>query len=114
MRVSNAWLRVVDWEKKTGEGFYVWKDGRPDRSDATEYKAKDLEALGRELVEPLIVEAQKALDEKVVPTADHVDAGVIFGTGFAPFRGGPLHYKTSREGGSSPGDKQSPSAAAAE
>ncbi|MGH1418289.1 MAG: 3-hydroxyacyl-CoA dehydrogenase NAD-binding domain-containing protein [Hyphomicrobiaceae bacterium] len=88
--------------KKTGEGFYVWKDGRPDRSDATQYSASSLEAFGRELVEPIIVEAQKALDENVVPSHDHVDAGVIFGTGFAPFRGGPLHYKATRDGTGEP------------
>lgn len=82
--------------KKSGEGFYTWKEGRPDRDGAPTYGKHELEALGRELVEPLIVEAQKALDEKVVATADHVDGGVIFGTGFAPFRGGPLHYKASR------------------
>jgi 3-hydroxyacyl-CoA dehydrogenase/enoyl-CoA hydratase/3-hydroxybutyryl-CoA epimerase len=33
-----------------------------------------------------------------VASADHVDAGVIFGTGFAPFRGGPLHYRQSLQG----------------
>jgi 3-hydroxyacyl-CoA dehydrogenase / enoyl-CoA hydratase / 3-hydroxybutyryl-CoA epimerase len=43
----------------------------------------------------MITEAQKALDEGVVANADLVDAGMIFGTGFAPFRGGPLHYKAS-------------------
>ena len=52
-----------------------------------------MERLGRELVEPMIAEAQRCLDEHVVENADLVDAGVIFGTGFAPFRGGPLHYK---------------------
>ncbi len=34
-------------------------------------------------------------DEGIVANADLVDAGVIFGTGFAPFRGGPLHFKAS-------------------
>jgi 3-hydroxyacyl-CoA dehydrogenase/enoyl-CoA hydratase/3-hydroxybutyryl-CoA epimerase len=80
--------------KKTGEGFYVWKDGKPVKSDAKFDKA-ELERLGRELVEPMIAEAQKTLDEGVVASADLVDAGMIFGTGFAPFRGGPLHYKTT-------------------
>jgi 3-hydroxyacyl-CoA dehydrogenase/enoyl-CoA hydratase/3-hydroxybutyryl-CoA epimerase len=78
--------------KKTGEGFYVWKDGKPVKSDAKFSKA-DLDKLGRELIEPMIAEAQKTLDEGVVESADLVDAGMIFGTGFAPFRGGPLHYK---------------------
>ena len=78
--------------KKTGEGFYVWKDGKPVKSDR-KFPQGELEQLGRELVEPMIVEAQKTLDEGVVESADLVDAGMIFGTGFAPFRGGPLHYK---------------------
>ena len=77
--------------KKTGEGFYVWKDGKPVRSDAKFAKA-DLDQLGRDLVKPMINEAQKSLDQGVVESADLVDAGMIFGTGFAPFRGGPLHY----------------------
>jgi len=78
--------------KKTGEGFYVWKDGKPVKSDR-KFSKTELETLGRELVEPMIAEAQKTLDEGVVESADLVDAGMIFGTGFAPFRGGPLHYK---------------------
>jgi len=83
--------------KKTGEGFYVWKDGKPVKSDK-EFSKAELEKLGRELVEPIITEGQKALDEGVVASADLVDAGMIFGTGFAPFRGGPLHYKASQPG----------------
>lgn len=80
--------------KKTGEGFYVWKDGKPIKGKA-EFSKSDLERLGREIVQPMIEESQKALDEGVVASADLVDAGMIFGTGFAPFRGGPLHYKAS-------------------
>ena len=56
----------------------------------------EMERLGRELVEPMIAEAQRCLDERVVESADLVDGGVIFGTGFAPFRGGPLHYKAAQ------------------
>lgn len=77
--------------KKTGEGFYVWKDGKPEKGEKTWSKA-ELDKLGRDLVEPMIAEARKALDERIVESADLVDAGMIFGTGFAPFRGGPLHY----------------------
>ena len=80
--------------KKTGEGFYVWKDGKPVKSDA-KYSKADLDKLGREMIAPIIREAQKSLDEGVVESADLVDAGMIFGTGFAPFRGGPLHYQAS-------------------
>jgi 3-hydroxyacyl-CoA dehydrogenase/enoyl-CoA hydratase/3-hydroxybutyryl-CoA epimerase len=83
--------------KKSGEGFYAWKDGKPVKSDRTFDKA-EMDRLGRELVEPMIAEAQRCLDEHVVENADLVDGGVIFGTGFAPFRGGPLHYKASLTG----------------
>ncbi|KAB2940788.1 MAG: enoyl-CoA hydratase/isomerase family protein [Hyphomicrobium sp.] len=81
--------------KKTGEGFYVWKDGKPEKTGRTFDKA-EMEKLGRDLVEPLIAEAQKCVDAGIVENADLVDAGVIFGTGFAPFRGGPLHYKAAQ------------------
>ena len=66
--------------KKTGEGFYVWEQGKPKREDAT-YDQAELERLGRELVKPMLDEAERALADHVVATADHVDAGVIFGTG---------------------------------
>jgi len=85
--------------KKTGQGFYAWKDGKPDKDTSQAFAKHDLEKLGRELVQPLIDEAQRALDDGVVANADLVDAGVIFGTGFAPFRGGPLHFKRAEAGG---------------
>lgn len=87
--------------KKTGEGFYVWKDGKPVKSK-TDFSKSELQKLGRELVEPMVEEAQKSVDEGVVESADLVDAGMIFGTGFAPFRGGPLHYKKTEGGAETP------------
>lgn len=87
--------------KKSGEGFYVWKDGKPVKAEKP-YDKRELERLGRELVEPLIRECEKCLEEGIVESADLVDAGVIFGTGFAPFRGGPLHYRASTTGQTTP------------
>ncbi len=84
--------------KKSGEGFYKWVGGKAQKM-AVIADGAGLEELGRDLVKPLIDECEKALAEGVVPSADHVDAGVIFGTGFAPFRGGPLHYRESLKGG---------------
>lgn len=81
--------------KKTGEGFYVWKDGKPQREEA-EYEPEELDRLAAELIKPLLDEAERARDEHVVENGDLVDAGVIFGTGFAPFRGGPLHYRQTQ------------------
>ncbi|MEO0809715.1 MAG: 3-hydroxyacyl-CoA dehydrogenase family protein, partial [Pseudomonadota bacterium] len=77
--------------KKTGEGFYKWKDGRPVAGDVSAPQSA-LAELGVELVQPLIDECIKCRDEGVVASGELVDAGVIFGTGFAPFRGGPLNY----------------------
>ena len=51
--------------------------------------------LADRLIRPLVTEAEAALAEGIVADADLVDAGAIFGTGFAPFRGGPLHYGTT-------------------
>ena len=52
------------------------------------------------VVRPLDVDAvaaaRAALADGIVADADLVDAGAIFGTGFAPFRGGPLHYAGRR------------------
>jgi 3-hydroxyacyl-CoA dehydrogenase/enoyl-CoA hydratase/3-hydroxybutyryl-CoA epimerase len=82
--------------KKTGEGFYKWVDGKPQKG-TNDWSKAELERLGRELVDPIITEAQKSLDEGVVASADLVDAGMIFGTGFAPFRGGPLYFKAGED-----------------
>ena len=79
--------------KKSGEGFYVWKDGKPQKVQPDKpWDRGELELLGRELVDPLIREAERVRDERIVESADLVDAGLVFGTGFAPFRGGPLHF----------------------
>ena len=48
------------------------------------------------LVEPYLNEAEAAVKEGIVADAELADAGLIFGTGFAPFRGGPLHYLKTR------------------
>ena len=74
--------------RKTGRGFYAWVDGKPQKSAATAVPA----GLANRLIDPFVDEAKSALAEHIVADAELVDAGAIFGTGFAPFRGGPLHY----------------------
>ena len=74
--------------RKTGRGFYLWVEGKPQKNAAGDVPA----GLSDRLVGPLVAEAKAALAEHIVADADLVDAGAIFGTGFAPFRGGPLHY----------------------
>jgi len=74
--------------KKTGSGFYPWKAGKAQKGAAGPVD----DALIERLIRPYLKEAQQALAEGIVADADLADAGLIFGTGFAPFRGGPLHY----------------------
>ncbi|TVQ41979.1 MAG: 3-hydroxyacyl-CoA dehydrogenase [Wenzhouxiangella sp.] len=83
--------------KKTGEGFYRWKKGKPQR-DPKAHEGHDLDELAAKLMQPYFDECKACLADEVVESADLLDAGMIFGTGFAPFRGGPLHYLESRDG----------------
>lgn len=79
--------------RKTGEGFYVWKKGKPVKEKIKPDHMS--EALQQRLIGKILDEAKNCLDDEIVSSADQVDAGVIFGTGFAPFRGGPLNYMKS-------------------
>jgi len=80
--------------RKSGAGFYLWKDGKPVKPAAS------ADPPPRELIDRLILvlvnECAACLREHVVEDADFIDAAVIFGTGFAPFRGGPLAYARHR------------------
>jgi 3-hydroxyacyl-CoA dehydrogenase / enoyl-CoA hydratase / 3-hydroxybutyryl-CoA epimerase len=78
--------------RKTGQGFYKWQDGKPLKPQATGAVPADLQD---RLVLAMVNEAVAVLREQVVADADLLDAGIIFGTGFAPFRGGPLQYARS-------------------
>jgi 3-hydroxyacyl-CoA dehydrogenase/enoyl-CoA hydratase/3-hydroxybutyryl-CoA epimerase len=88
--------------KKTGQGFYVWKDGKKDDSSSGKSamsSTRDQEALALSLIAPLVAAAEELVRQGVVDDADLADAGIIFGTGFAPFRGGPLHWWSSQSNG---------------
>jgi 3-hydroxyacyl-CoA dehydrogenase / enoyl-CoA hydratase / 3-hydroxybutyryl-CoA epimerase len=78
--------------RKTGRGFYAWKNGRPQKGKAAPVPPDLAEAL----LTPYLDEAKAAVAQGVVADADLADAGLIFATGFAPFRGGPLHYLATR------------------
>ncbi len=78
--------------RKTGRGLYEWRDGKPVKAAATP-APPDLQD---RLVLQYLNEAVACLRERIVEDADLLDAGMIFGTGFAPFRGGPLRYARER------------------
>jgi 3-hydroxyacyl-CoA dehydrogenase/enoyl-CoA hydratase/3-hydroxybutyryl-CoA epimerase len=77
--------------KKDGQGLYKWEDGKSVKPDLPEGYTPPADLEDR-LVLPLLNEAVACLHDGVVADADLLDAGVIFGTGFAPFRGGPIQY----------------------
>ena len=78
--------------RKSGRGFYRWSDGKAQKGAA----GAAPEGLAARIVEPLLQAARRCVAEGVVADADLADAGVIFGTGFAPFAGGPMHYLEQR------------------
>ena len=80
--------------RKTGEGFYRWVDGKPVKPKTDGEKAPD--DITDRLFMPLLNAAVALWSEGVIDDLDLLDAGVIFGTGFAPFRGGPIHYARDR------------------
>ncbi len=105
-----AWLRekVARGElgRKTGKGFYVWKDGKaekppalpqggPPQQGAALVTQPTAEMIDR-LVLPMSNVCIACLREGIVDNADVVDGAMIFGTGYAPFRGGPLNYARTR------------------
>ena len=95
-----AWLRdkVTKGElgRKTGKGFYVWKDGKADKARTSSNPAEpDAEMIDR-LILPMSNVCVACLREGIVDGPDMVDGAMIFGTGYAPFRGGPLNYARTR------------------
>jgi len=79
--------------RKTGQGIYRWEKDKPVKGQPGTYD----KALIDSLIEPYLTETRSVLAEGIVPDAELIDAGLIFGTGFAPFRGGPLHYLAERK-----------------
>jgi 3-hydroxyacyl-CoA dehydrogenase/enoyl-CoA hydratase/3-hydroxybutyryl-CoA epimerase len=74
--------------KKSGQGYYRWVDGRAQKGAAGAVPA----GLAERIVAPLLAATHRCVEHGVVADADLADAGVIFGTGFAPFTGGPINY----------------------
>ena len=79
--------------RKTSQGIYRWENDKPVKGQPGVYTQDMVNGL----IEPYLVETQAVLAEGIVPDAELIDAGLIFGTGFAPFRGGPLTYLAARK-----------------
>ena len=77
--------------KKSGQGFYTYKNGKKQKASATGSKQLSSEDITDRLIYRMFNESAACLREKVVADSDLLDAGLIFGTGFAPFKAGPMH-----------------------
>lgn len=76
--------------RKSGEGFYRYKNGKPVKQKISQSSSN--QEIADRLILRMVNEAAACLREGVVADADLLDGGMIFGAGFAPFRGGPMHY----------------------
>jgi 3-hydroxyacyl-CoA dehydrogenase/enoyl-CoA hydratase/3-hydroxybutyryl-CoA epimerase len=94
------WLRekVIKGElgRKSGKGFYDWRDGNADKSQTAANPPQPTDEMTDRLILPMSNVCVGALREGIVDNADMVDGAMIFGTGYAPFRGGPLNYARTR------------------
>jgi 3-hydroxyacyl-CoA dehydrogenase/enoyl-CoA hydratase/3-hydroxybutyryl-CoA epimerase len=77
--------------RKAGRGFYRYRKGKPVKPRPPRGYRSDPDVADR-MVLRMLNEVVACLRERVVGEPDHLDAGMVFGTGFAPFRGGPLRY----------------------
>ena len=78
---------------KSGMGFYRYRGNSPRKSATCAEPDGDLQD---RLILPLVNEAVACNEEGIVEDPDLLDAGMIFGAGFAPFAGGPIHYARQR------------------
>ena len=99
-RRHRPWLRekVAKGElgRKTGKGFYIWKNGKADKGSGPAPGAQPTPEMIDRLILPMSNVCVACLREGIVDNPDTVDGAMIFGTGYAPFRGGPLNYARTR------------------
>ncbi len=86
----NRFVNSKQLGKKSGRGFYNYDKGKPVKDKDADLG--DQKTIQNRLVFRLLNEAAACLKEGIVTDKDLLDAGIIFGTGFAPFRGGPMHH----------------------
>ncbi|UTF61729.1 3-hydroxyacyl-CoA dehydrogenase NAD-binding domain-containing protein [Gilvimarinus sp. DA14] len=97
MPAAPEWMKekvqIGDLGKKTGKGLYTWKKGKPEKDDNP---GEVPEGLTDRLLLPMLNTCKACLREGVIDNEKLLDGAMIFGTGFAPFKGGPMNYSHTR------------------
>jgi 3-hydroxyacyl-CoA dehydrogenase/enoyl-CoA hydratase/3-hydroxybutyryl-CoA epimerase len=97
-------LEARELGKKTGKGLFAWRGGAGAKAEKEGVNARLVRGATRamsaeEIVERCVLamanEAARCLAEAVVDGPRALDLATVFGTGFAPFRGGVLRYADS-------------------
>ncbi|MBS1271273.1 MAG: Fatty acid oxidation complex subunit alpha [Candidatus Marinimicrobia bacterium] len=87
--------------KKAGKGFYNYKDGHSDsingeiRKFAGGSKKDNKDEVLNRMMYLMVNEGARCLEEGIIASPEDIDTGLIFGTGFPPFRGGLCKYADS-------------------
>jgi 3-hydroxyacyl-CoA dehydrogenase/enoyl-CoA hydratase/3-hydroxybutyryl-CoA epimerase len=84
-----------DLGRKSGQGFYKWSKGKAVKAKVSG-GSYNTEEISDRMLYMMLNESVQCLAEDVVLSADSLDMGMIFGTGFPPFQGGPMQYIRSQ------------------
>jgi len=84
-----TWVSEGRLGMKSGQGFYTYNKGKAQGALSTSSEHGDIQ---HRLIMRMLNEAVRCLDEGIVADSELLDAGMVFGTGFAPFRGGVMAY----------------------
>jgi 3-hydroxyacyl-CoA dehydrogenase/enoyl-CoA hydratase/3-hydroxybutyryl-CoA epimerase len=91
--VLRSKVDIGELGRKSGKGFYQWKDGDAVKDRDAPKPTPDMTA---RLILPMLDVCVACLREGVVADEEIIDGAMVFATGFAPFRGGPIHYARMR------------------
>ena len=83
--------------KKSNRGFYKWEKGKKVKERKLKLNDDEQRNLAENLIQPLINRTSELVTEGIVESEEMADAGVIFGTGFAPFLGGPINFSKNNK-----------------